>query len=158
MQFLYMGLLQTRQCKITSCFFTDPDMPFVPSIPEDQFILVEEGDPAVIPCRTSDPDAQVTLVNSLDKSVHALYDTKQGFIGNFPAGSYICKTMVKGVEFKSDEFLIYIIRGIYFCSLKNKKKAIVLFLHTVRATASWGYIRYFSNDELLAPLAVLPVT
>ncbi|NWW38752.1 PGFRA factor, partial [Panurus biarmicus] len=92
----------------------DPDMPFVPSIPEDQFILVEEGDPAVIPCRTSDPDTQVTLVNSLDKSVNAIYDTKQGFIGNFPAGSYTCKTMVKGVEFKSDEFLIYIIRGIYF--------------------------------------------
>lgn len=122
MQFLYMDLLQTRQCKITSCFFTDPDMPFVPSIPEDQFILVEEGDPAVIPCRTSDPEAQVTLVNSLDKSVYALYDTKQGFIGNFPAGSYTCKTMVQGVEFKSDEFLIYIIRGIYFCSLQKKKK------------------------------------
>lgn len=98
-------------------------MPFVPSIPEDQFILVEEGDPTVIPCRTSDPDAQVTLVNSLDKPVYALYDTKQGFIGNFPAGSYTCKTMVKGVEFKSDEFLIYIIRGIYFCSLKKKRKS-----------------------------------
>ncbi|KAF2977578.1 hypothetical protein EK904_000331, partial [Melospiza melodia maxima] len=92
-------------------YVPDPDMPFVPSIPEDQFILVEEGDPAVIPCRTSDPEAQVTLVNSLDKAVHALYDTKQGFIGNFPAGSYTCKTMVKGVEFKSDEFLIYIIRA-----------------------------------------------
>lgn len=120
MQCLYMDLLQTRQCKIASCFFADPDMPFVPSIPEDQFILVEEGDPAVIPCRTSDPEAQVTLVNSLDKSVHALYDTKQGFIGNFPAGSYTCKTMVKGVEFKSDEFLIYIIRGIYFYSFFKK--------------------------------------
>ncbi|KAL2305182.1 hypothetical protein Nmel_007157 [Mimus melanotis] len=92
-------------------YVPDPDMPFVPSVPEDQFILVEEGDPAVIPCRTSDPDAQVTLVNSLDKSVSALYDTKQGFIGNFPAGSYTCKTMVQGVEFKSDEFLIYIIRA-----------------------------------------------
>lgn len=35
---------------------------------------------------------------------------------------------------------------------------LVFFLHTVRAPASLGYIRYFSNDELLAPLAVLPVT
>lgn len=156
-----MDLLQTRQCNITSCFFTDPDMPFVPSIPEDQFILVEEGDPTVIPCRTSDPDAEVTLVNSLDKSVYALYDSKQGFIGNFPAGSYTCKTMVKGVEFKSDEFLIYIIRGIHFCSFFKNEKVIVFFLHTVRAVltpASQGYTRYFSNDELLAPLAVLPVT
>ncbi|KAJ7410485.1 Platelet-derived growth factor receptor alpha [Willisornis vidua] len=92
-------------------YVPDPDMPFVPSIPEDQFILVEEGDPTVIPCRTSDPDAQVTLINSLDKTVDALYDTKQGFIGNFPAGSYTCKTMAKGVEFKSEEFLVYIIRA-----------------------------------------------
>uniref|UniRef100_A0A8C0BWN2 receptor protein-tyrosine kinase n=1 Tax=Buteo japonicus TaxID=224669 RepID=A0A8C0BWN2_9AVES len=92
-------------------YVPDPDMPFVPSIPEDQFILVEEGDPTVIPCRTSDPNAQVTLINSLDKAVYAFYDSKQGFIGNFPAGSYTCKTMVKGVEFKSDEFLIYILRA-----------------------------------------------
>ncbi|NXJ07471.1 PGFRA factor, partial [Odontophorus gujanensis] len=89
----------------------DPDMPFVPSLPEDQFILVEEGDPTVIPCRTSDPSAEVTLVNSLDKPVYAFYDSKQGFIGNFLAGPYTCKTIVKGVEFKSDEFLIYILRA-----------------------------------------------
>ncbi|KAK2513703.1 Pdgfra [Columba guinea] len=92
-------------------YVPDPDMPFVPSIPEDQFILVEEGDPTVIPCRTSDPSAQVTLTNSLDKAVYAFYDSKQGFVGNFPAGSYTCKTMVNGVEFKSDEFLIYILRA-----------------------------------------------
>uniref|UniRef100_A0A8C0I997 Platelet-derived growth factor receptor alpha n=1 Tax=Bubo bubo TaxID=30461 RepID=A0A8C0I997_BUBBB len=92
-------------------YVPDPDMPFVPSIPEDQFILVEEGDPTVIPCRTSHPNAQVTLINSLDKAVYAFYDSKQGFIGNFPAGSYTCKTTVKGVEFKSDEFLIYILRA-----------------------------------------------
>ncbi|NXP81533.1 PGFRA factor, partial [Ramphastos sulfuratus] len=89
----------------------DPDMPFVPSIPEDQFILVEEGDSTTIPCRTSDPNAQVTLMNSLGKAVFAVYDSKQGFTGSFPAGSYTCKTTVKGVEFKSDEFLIYILRA-----------------------------------------------
>ncbi|NXD64715.1 PGFRA factor, partial [Eolophus roseicapillus] len=92
-------------------YVPDPDMPFVPSVPEDQFILVEEGDPTVIPCRTSAPNAEVTLINSLDKAVYAFYDSKQGFIGNFPAGSYTCKTTVKGVEFKSDEFLIYILRA-----------------------------------------------
>lgn len=123
-------------------------MPFVPSIPEDQFILVEEGDPTVIPCRTSDPSAQVTLTNSLDKAVYAFYDSKQGFVGNFPAGSYTCKTVVNGVEFKSDEFLIYILRGIYFYSLKKKKKKLEysaqLFPHTVGAllaSASRAYIR-----------------
>uniref|UniRef100_A0A8C9L283 receptor protein-tyrosine kinase n=1 Tax=Pavo cristatus TaxID=9049 RepID=A0A8C9L283_PAVCR len=92
-------------------YVPDPDMPFVPSLPEDQFILVEEGDPTVIPCRTSDPSAEVTLVNSLDKPVYAFYDSKQGFVGNFLAGPYTCKTVVKGMEFKSDEFLIYILRA-----------------------------------------------
>lgn len=130
-------------------FFTDPDVPFVPSIPEDQFILVEEGDSTTIPCRTSDPNAQVTLINSLDKAVYAAYDNKRGFIGNFPAGSYTCKTMVKGMEFKSDVFLIYILRGIYLFSLiiiiKKKKKTVmcspVLFSHcrVILAPASWGY-------------------
>lgn len=140
-------------------FFTDPDMPFVPSIPEDQFILVEEGDPTVIPCRTSDPSAQVTLTNSLDKAVYAFYDSKQGFVGNFPAGSYTCKTVVNGVEFKSDEFLIYILRGISFYSLKKNNYNIQpsSFLLALLASASWAYIRYFPDDELLAPVEVLLV-
>ncbi|OXB83840.1 UNVERIFIED_CONTAM: hypothetical protein H355_003052 [Colinus virginianus] len=99
-------------------YVPDPDMPFVPSLPEDQFILVEEGDPTVIPCRTSDPSAEVTLVNSLDKPVYAFYDSKQGFIGNFLAGPYTCKTIVKGMEFKSDEFLIYILRDKGFIHLE----------------------------------------
>lgn len=127
-------------------------MPFVPSIPEDQFILVEEGDPTIIPCRTSDPNSQVTLINSLDKAVYAFYDSKQGFIGNFPAGSYTCKTMVKGVEFKSDEFLIYILRGIYFHSLKKRECLAQFFSHSVKAIlapASQGYIRYLMMSSLL---------
>ncbi|EMP25106.1 Alpha-type platelet-derived growth factor receptor [Chelonia mydas] len=89
-------------------YVPDPDMPFVPLLPEDQFILVEDGDSTIIPCRTSDPNAQVALIDSEAKVVYAYYDSKQGFLGNFPAGSYTCQTTVKGMEFKSDQFFIYI--------------------------------------------------
>nr|XP_006113545.1 platelet-derived growth factor receptor alpha [Pelodiscus sinensis]XP_014424183.1 platelet-derived growth factor receptor alpha [Pelodiscus sinensis] len=92
-------------------YVPDPDMPFVPLLPEDQFILIEDGDSTIIPCRTSDPNAQVVLINSEAKVVYAYYDSKQGFLGNFPAGSYTCKTTVKGVEFKSDQFFIYILKA-----------------------------------------------
>uniref|UniRef100_A0A8C8SJJ8 Platelet-derived growth factor receptor alpha n=1 Tax=Pelusios castaneus TaxID=367368 RepID=A0A8C8SJJ8_9SAUR len=92
-------------------YVPDPDMPFIPLIPEDQFILVEDGDSTIIPCRTSDPNAQVDLLNSESEVLHAFYDSKQGFLGNFPAGSYMCKTTVKGVEFKSDQFFIYILKA-----------------------------------------------
>uniref|UniRef100_A0A8C0GS16 Immunoglobulin domain-containing protein n=1 Tax=Chelonoidis abingdonii TaxID=106734 RepID=A0A8C0GS16_CHEAB len=106
-------------------YVPDPDMPFVPLLPEDQFILVEDGDSTIIPCRTSDPNAQVALVDSEAKVVYAFYDSKQGFLGNFPAGSYTCQTTVKEVEFKSDQFFIYILKGTLFhqCSTYN---AIVL--------------------------------
>lgn len=96
-------------------------MPFVPLLPEDQFILVEDGDSTIIPCRTSDPNAQVALIDSEAKVVYAYYDSKQGFLGNFPAGSYTCQTTVKGMEFKSDQFFIYIWKGTLSNFLKEGK-------------------------------------
>ncbi|CAM5108808.1 unnamed protein product [Eretmochelys imbricata] len=92
-------------------YVPDPEVPFVPLLPEDQFILVEDGDSTIIPCRTSDPNAQVALIDSEAKVVYAYYDSKQGFLGNFPAGSYTCQTTVKGMEFKSDQFFIYILKA-----------------------------------------------
>lgn len=92
-------------------FSTDPAVPFVPTSQEEFVVVTEEDESTIIPCRTSDPNAQVTLMNSEGKIVYAFYDNKQGFIGNFSAGSYTCKTMVKAVEFLSGEFVVYIYRG-----------------------------------------------
>nr|XP_028600205.1 platelet-derived growth factor receptor alpha isoform X1 [Podarcis muralis] len=93
-------------------FVPDPAVPFVPTFPEDEFIVItEEEESSTIPCRTSDPNAQVTLMTSEKKIVYAFYDNRQGFIGNFSAGSYLCKTTVKGVEFLSSQFVIYIYKA-----------------------------------------------
>ncbi|KAL8207403.1 UNVERIFIED_CONTAM: hypothetical protein K2H54_056069 [Gekko kuhli] len=93
-------------------YVPDPAVPFVPTSPEDQIIFVTDVDESsVIPCRTSDRNAQVTLLNSEGKTVYAFYDNKQGFIGNFSAGSYVCKTTVKAVEVLSSEFIVYVYRA-----------------------------------------------
>ncbi|KAG8134895.1 hypothetical protein E2320_007973 [Naja naja] len=77
-------------------------VPFVPTSPEDLFIVAsEEDNSSIIPCRTTDPNTQVTLMNREGKILYASYDNRLGFIGNFSLGSYICKTTVKAVEFES---------------------------------------------------------
>ncbi|XP_078250802.1 platelet-derived growth factor receptor alpha isoform X1 [Pogona vitticeps] len=93
-------------------YVPDPAVPFVPTSPEDVFIVItEEDESTTIPCRTSDPNAQVTLTNSEGKVVYAFYDNRQGFTGNFSAGSYMCKTIVKAVEFLSGEFFVYVYKA-----------------------------------------------
>nr|XP_056711064.1 platelet-derived growth factor receptor alpha [Euleptes europaea] len=93
-------------------YVPDPAVPFVPTPPEDQIIFItDEDESSVIPCRTSDRNAQVTLMNNEGKIIYAFYDNKQGFIGNFSAGSYVCKTTVKAVEVLSSEFIVYVYRA-----------------------------------------------
>ncbi|XP_013920507.1 PREDICTED: platelet-derived growth factor receptor alpha-like [Thamnophis sirtalis] len=107
------------QLMLSISFSTDPAVPFVPSSPEDLFIVVsEEDNSSIIPCRTTDPNTQVTLMNKEGKILYASYDNRLGFIGNFSLGSYICKTTVKAVEFQSGEFFIYVYKG-------NKNKGII---------------------------------
>ncbi|XP_070805041.1 platelet-derived growth factor receptor alpha [Pituophis catenifer annectens] len=93
-------------------FVPDPAIPFVPTSPEDLFIVAsEEDNSSIIPCRTTDPNTQVTLMNREGKILYASYDNRLGFIGNFSLGSYICKTTVKAVEFESGEFFIYVYKA-----------------------------------------------
>ncbi|XP_073464538.1 platelet-derived growth factor receptor alpha isoform X1 [Aquarana catesbeiana] len=86
-------------------YVPDPTVPFVPSATFDHIIVVEEDESAIVPCRTTDPNSQVTLRNKdMEKNVNAFYDSKQGFVGNFGSGVYICETMVNGVLFKTDDY------------------------------------------------------
>ncbi|KAM8940395.1 platelet-derived growth factor receptor alpha [Pelodytes ibericus] len=90
-------------------FVPDPKMAFVPSMMLEHIIVVEEEDLAIVPCRTTDPASQVTLKNLESFStVNAFYDSKQGFIGNFPAGSYMCETAINGMVFKTEPFILQI--------------------------------------------------
>ncbi|XP_068134670.1 platelet-derived growth factor receptor alpha isoform X2 [Hyperolius riggenbachi] len=88
-------------------YVPDPMMPFVPSSMLEHFIVVEEDDYATVPCRTTNPNTQVTLRNSeQNKTVHVLYDSKSGFTGKLQSGSYICETTVNGVHFKTDDYVL----------------------------------------------------
>lgn len=80
----------------------------------DHIIVVEEDESAIIPCRTTDPNSQVTLRNKdMEKNVNAFYDSKQGFVGNFISGVYICETMVNGVLIKTDDYNLQTWKGTF---------------------------------------------
>ncbi|XP_069057276.1 platelet-derived growth factor receptor alpha isoform X2 [Pleurodeles waltl] len=89
-------------------YVPDPSMVFVPSERLDHFIVAEEDDSFIIPCRTTSPSAQVTLINKDDsKVVFAYYDNKQGFFGNFPSGSYICEATIDGARFQTEPYFLH---------------------------------------------------
>ncbi|XP_030047251.1 platelet-derived growth factor receptor alpha [Microcaecilia unicolor] len=89
-------------------YVPDPTVAFVPSSMLDHFIATEENDLAIIPCRTTNPKAEVTLIKMEEsKIVYNLYDSKQGFLGRFPSGSYVCKTIINGEEFQTEPFIVH---------------------------------------------------
>lgn len=84
----------------------DPDVAFVPLGMTDYFVVVEEDESVIIPCRTTDPHTVVTLRNS-DGVVPASYDSKQGFNGSFTDGPYTCEATVEGKTFQTIPFNVY---------------------------------------------------
>ncbi|CAN2388448.1 platelet-derived growth factor alpha-receptor activity [Pristimantis euphronides] len=88
-------------------YVPDPAVPFVRSAMYDHIILVSEDETATIACRITDPDIHVTLINKYEgKIVNAHYDSKQGFLGTFPSGSYVCETTVNSVLFRTEDFIV----------------------------------------------------
>uniref|UniRef100_G3T6A2 Platelet-derived growth factor receptor alpha n=1 Tax=Loxodonta africana TaxID=9785 RepID=G3T6A2_LOXAF len=88
----------------------DPDVVFIPLGMMDYLVITEEDDSAIIPCRTTDPETPVTLLSG-DRVVHASYDSKQGFNGTFPVGSYICEATIKGKTFQTIPFNVYTLKA-----------------------------------------------
>ncbi|XP_049742838.1 platelet-derived growth factor receptor alpha [Elephas maximus indicus] len=91
-------------------YVPDPDVVFIPLGMMDYLVITEEDDSAVIPCRTTDPETPVTLLSG-DRVVHASYDSKQGFNGTFPVGSYICEATIKGKTFQTIPFNVYTLKA-----------------------------------------------
>ncbi|XP_066533035.1 platelet-derived growth factor receptor alpha isoform X2 [Hoplias malabaricus] len=103
----YMGENQTEEASIY-IYVPDPDMVFVPSlIPFGNHVLIS-GDEMEIPCRVSDPSANVSLINvETQQAVQAHYDSKKGFVGLFTPGTYECTALVNGQEHKSEEYIVH---------------------------------------------------
>lgn len=110
----YYNHTQTDESEIEGrhiyIYVPDPDMAFVPLGMTDSLVIVEEDDSAIIPCRTTDPETQVTLHNN-GRLVLASYDSRQGFNGTFSVGPYVCEATVKGRTFKTSEFNVYALKA-----------------------------------------------
>ncbi|XP_067843506.1 platelet-derived growth factor receptor alpha [Heptranchias perlo] len=88
-------------------FVPDPDYPFVPPTNFENIVMAAEGEAAEIPCRVSNPDVHVTLSNVDTKSmISAKYNNKEGFMGLFEEGTYICIATINGVEHRSEEYIV----------------------------------------------------
>ncbi|KAK7831795.1 hypothetical protein U0070_016425 [Myodes glareolus] len=110
----YYNHTQTEESEIEGrhiyIYVPDPDMAFVPLGMTDSLVIVEEDDSAIIPCRTTDPETQVTLHNN-GRQVLASYDSRQGFNGTFSVGPYVCEATVRGRTFKTGEFNVYALKA-----------------------------------------------
>ncbi|XP_043546762.1 platelet-derived growth factor receptor alpha [Chiloscyllium plagiosum] len=88
-------------------FVPDPDYPFIPQAYFENIVIAAEGEVAEIPCRVSDPDVYVTLLNvDTNTIIPTTYNNKEGFSGLFKEGTYTCITTINGVEHRSEEYIV----------------------------------------------------
>ncbi|KAL4635447.1 platelet-derived growth factor receptor alpha [Arapaima gigas] len=89
-------------------YVPDPQVPFIPSMGSFSTHILTNPDGMEIQCRVSDPTANVTL-HSVDSKepVPATYDSKRGMVGVFSAGTYICKALINGEEYFSEEYIVH---------------------------------------------------
>lgn len=89
-------------------YVPDPEVPFVPStVPFENHVL-SDYEEMEIQCRVSDPSANVTLVNvDTQQPVPSFYDSKRGALGIFTAGTYVCKAVINGEEYQSEEYIVH---------------------------------------------------
>lgn len=91
-------------------YVPDPEVAFVPLGLTDSLVIVDEDGTSIIPCRTTDPETPVTLLSS-DGMVPAIYDSKQGFNGTFPGGTYVCEATIRGKTFRTLSFTVYALKA-----------------------------------------------
>uniref|UniRef100_A0A8C6UG30 Platelet-derived growth factor receptor alpha n=1 Tax=Neogobius melanostomus TaxID=47308 RepID=A0A8C6UG30_9GOBI len=93
-------------------YVPDPDVPFVPSmVPFGNHVTSSDHDDMEIQCRVTDPSANVTLVNvDTQQPVPSVYDSKRGALGEFAGGTYVCKAVINGQEYQSEEYIVHGIR------------------------------------------------
>ncbi|XP_072294210.1 platelet-derived growth factor receptor alpha isoform X2 [Eucyclogobius newberryi] len=89
-------------------YVPDPDVPFIPSLASFGNHVLSGPDEMEVQCRVSDPSANVTLVNvDTQQPVPSVYDSKRGALGVFPGGTYVCKALINGHEYQSEEYIVH---------------------------------------------------
>ncbi|XP_076873224.1 platelet-derived growth factor receptor alpha isoform X2 [Brachyhypopomus gauderio] len=89
-------------------YVPDIDVPFVsPDTPFANHVLTSP-DEMEVPCRVTDPRANVTLVHvETQQVVPALYHSRRGFLGLFTAGTYVCQALINGVLYESEQYIVH---------------------------------------------------
>ncbi|NXA32253.1 PGFRB factor, partial [Eudromia elegans] len=94
--------------KAVYIYVPDPTLVFLPTAAEELFIFITGYTEAVIPCRVTNPQMQVTLYEKkVENPILAAYDPQQGFKGFFEDKTYFCRTIVDDQEVDSDTFYVY---------------------------------------------------
>uniref|UniRef100_A0A672TXA3 Platelet-derived growth factor receptor-like protein n=2 Tax=Strigops habroptila TaxID=2489341 RepID=A0A672TXA3_STRHB len=90
-------------------YVPDPSLVFLPTMTsEELFIFITGYTEAIIPCRVTNPQMQVTLYEKkVENPIPAAYDPQQGFRGFFEDKTYFCRTIVDDQEVDSDTFYVY---------------------------------------------------
>ncbi|MED6292932.1 hypothetical protein CHARACLAT_005637 [Characodon lateralis] len=105
-------------------YVPDPDTPYIPFFVNH--VLVDRNE-IEIPCRVSDPSANVTLVNvDTNQTVPSDYDSKRGALGIFPTGTYVCKAIINGEEHTSEQYIVHDSIDILQVELSAKRTALLV--------------------------------
>uniref|UniRef100_A0A8B9PPA6 Platelet-derived growth factor receptor beta n=1 Tax=Apteryx owenii TaxID=8824 RepID=A0A8B9PPA6_APTOW len=99
---------ESTERKAVYIYVPDPSLVFLPTAAEELFIFITGYTEAVIPCRVTNPQMQVTLYEKkVENPIPAAYDPQQGFKGFFEDKTYFCQTIVDDQEVDSDTFYVY---------------------------------------------------
>uniref|UniRef100_A0A3Q2PUW5 Platelet-derived growth factor receptor alpha n=1 Tax=Fundulus heteroclitus TaxID=8078 RepID=A0A3Q2PUW5_FUNHE len=121
----YSGILN-EETKSSSIYIYVPD-PSTPYVPSFENHLLADTNENEIPCRVSDPEAKVTLVNvDTNQTVPSDYDSKRGALGIFPTGTYVCKAIINGEEYISEQYIVHDSIGILQVELSAKRTALLV--------------------------------
>lgn len=83
----------------------DQDTMFLPEEPEN--LVVAYNDNMVIPCRTTQWNADVELIRIPSREkLSRFYHQPIGFMGKFSPGQYLCEVTVNGQTFQSDIYTV----------------------------------------------------
>ncbi|XP_035997377.1 platelet-derived growth factor receptor alpha [Fundulus heteroclitus] len=120
----YSGILNEEKSSSIYIYVPDPSTPYVPSFENHLLADTNENE---IPCRVSDPEAKVTLVNvDTNQTVPSDYDSKRGALGIFPTGTYVCKAIINGEEYISEQYIVHDSIEILQVELSAKRTALLV--------------------------------
>ncbi|XP_059202490.1 platelet-derived growth factor receptor-like protein isoform X1 [Centropristis striata] len=122
---------------VSYIYFTDRDNLFVPSAIHFEIVYLRSDQPAVVPCRVTDPQAKVSLHREVPpeeitaNGTQLTYDPTKGFVLQSPSpehqGVFYCKAVTKGTPQISTKYQLLYVEvpsGAPFVSLESSPESV----------------------------------